>query len=201
MTDIAKTIVRAAMKGATEDHINQVEDTAWATIEALKDRTARLEAIRFAFDCGVLSIEYKFQTTSDQALASLLWNEFGDEIDPATIPTSNKAAGYSAWRREIVDTPRAKKPDELQWHDKRLKKANLPMKVSRIQIGEIFGGEIEWGELYRDVDLEWGHGPNGEVGLVTDMGDCFQGWDAERRVYLRYDDDFSCNEHVARIAL
>jgi hypothetical protein len=215
--EIAKAIVKAAMKGATEDHTNEVEDIAWLTIESQKTPEERIKAIRFACDTGVVSLEYKFLTTANRDFARLLWNEFADEIvdpDIAATPEGKvtdeaiaewarqNAKSFTKWKHELVDTPRAKKPEAKAWHDKRLKRANLPIKVASVQLGEIFGGKIEWdAEIYHDVDLEWGPGANGLVGLCTDLGDCYQGWDDERKVYLGYDDEFESNEHVMRLAL
>lgn len=189
MNTIANTIIRAAMQGATEAHCDLVEEATWTDIESL-DQDHAIEAINFATDAGILSIESKFNTTDNRSLTKLLWNEFGDDIDVV-------AQDIPAWKREIVDTPRAKKPATPEWHGVRLRAANLPLLVSRVQIGEVSGGSIEWTDVYRDVDVEW----DDENGIVTDIGYCFLGWDADRQVYLGTRDTLENNDTVARIAL
>lgn len=209
MTEVTKTIVRAAMRDATVAHANFVEDETWRAIESL-GRAEQIETVRFAYDTGIVSLDYKFVETDNQALARLLWNEFADDIvdpdrgdktvAPEDIKKWIKTQKFPKWKRELVETPRVVKPDELAWHDKRIKRANLPLTVSRLQVGEIYGGEVEWTEIYRDVDLEWGTSDNGEVGILTGS-ECIQGWDEDKCIYLRHDDTLENNETAYRIAL
>lgn len=210
-TQIVKTALAIANDAAKvaalqEEFANRIEDAAWAEILSLRDTAGRpkiaewTEAIRFGDAAGVLSIEFKFIETTDKDLAKLLWNEFFTSIDAAEVAASRQ--GMPRWKHELIDTPRATRPDELKWHQKRLKKANFPLKVARLQVGEIFGGQIDWEQgVRRDVDLEWGPGPTGGMGIITDLGECFKGWDDERKLYLGDDDTFENNEVVARIAL
>lgn len=191
MSEIAKIIISAAMHDATAERLDQVEAATWGGISIITDREARLAAIQYAFELGILSIEHKFRTTTDVQLAALLWNEFGEEIDTTIIPAS------PAWRREIVDTPRVQRPDTLQWHDHALRRANLPLRVARLQLGEIFGGEVEWGDIYRDVDIEWGEDDAGRGVPVTELGDHLYWNDDDKFYFINRDND----DQVARLAL
>lgn len=191
---LATKIILAAMRGSTSAQEDEVENTAWIEIEQIKDVKDCIQAIRFANDVGILSIEWKFGKTNNPGLARLLWNEFGDDISPENLSLSD-------WKQEIVECPRAKKPCDLEWHKLRLKKGNFPITVSRLQIGEIFGGVIEWGEVYSDVDLEWTKNENNEMGMETDRGDTFRSWNSDLGIYLQTDNAFENNEQVARIAL